>query len=131
MIEFWINEFDSIESQSIPYKLDVTNKILHLARGKKIKMENSIREFISTFAPKSQEDEEILNKMTALIINLCSVPNQVAVDGLKDLLNLEKLDVMQKVRLLVPIVENDLFESSFKSKLIQCLIKHKDKVKKI
>ena len=85
---------------------------------------------ICTFACKSQEESgEILQKMTALVINLCAAPNQSAVDILKDLLNLEKLGVDQKVQLLFPIVENDLFETSFKTKLVQCLIKHKNSVR--
>ena len=48
----------------------------------------------------------------------------------KDLLNLEEMGVEQKVQLLIPIVENELFETSFKVKLVQCLIKHKNKVRK-
>ena len=131
LLEFWMSEFESIEIQTIPHKLEVVSKILHLARGKKIKMENSVRQFICTFACKSQEESgEILQKMTALVINLCAAPNQSAVDILKDLLNLEKLGVDQKVQLLFPIVENDLFETSFKTKLVQCLIKHKNSVRK-
>ena len=48
--------------------------------------------------------------MTELITNLCSVPNQAALDGLKDLINLENINADQKVQLLVPLVENELFE---------------------
>ena len=128
MLEFWISEVNSIKSETIPHKLEVTSKILHLARGKEIKMENSIRQIICAFSNKSENDE-IRQKMTELITNLCSVPNQAAVDGLKDLINLEEINADQKVQLLVPIVENELFDGSFKSKLVQYLIKHKNQVR--
>ena len=79
LLEFWMSKSDIIEVQTIPHKLEVTSKILHLAKGKNIKIENSVRGFICTFAKKSQENEEILEKMTSLVINLCSVPNQSAI----------------------------------------------------
>ena len=82
-----------------------------------------LSEFPETRAAKAMQ------KMTELITNLCSVPNQAAIDGLKDLINLDGIDTDQKVKLLVPIVENELFESSFKSKLVQYIIKHKDQVR--
>ena len=128
MLEFWTSEVDSIKSETIPHKLEVTSKILHLARGKKIKMEEPVRQIICTFSNKSEHDE-IREKMTELITNLCSVPNQAALDGLKDLINLENINADQKVQLLVPLVENELFESNFKSKMVQYLIKHKNQVR--
>ena len=91
-------------------------------------MEESVRQIICTFSNKS-EHVEIREKMTELITNLCSVPNQAALDGLKDLINLENINADQKVQLLVPLVENELFESNFKSKMVQYLIKRKDQVR--
>lgn len=130
LIQNWIDSLDkSSKIESIPSKLEVANKMLQLCRGKKIA---SVEEKIASLICKIVQitsDEKTIEKMSSLVISLCSVSTNEAMKCLETVINHDKLSVEEKITILGPLRNLANFSTFFLGKMVIALIRHKDKVR--
>ena len=129
MLENFEAKADNIKEEHLAQILEIGNKALNLARGKKIKMEAEFCKFMIKLANILSEEEKYTEKMKNLMMNLCSVPSEVSFECLKFFMTHEKLELQAKLQILYPLVQSDVFEKSYLPKFVQILMKNRNQVR--
>ncbi len=121
LLDLWMLE-QHASAEVTAFKVEVVNKVLHLCRGKKVKMEAKFQEFIAKFAGACSDDK-VLASMSKLLKNYSSCPNQASVECMLVILKNGQLETGLKVALLEQFVQNEHFQQAFMGKFVQTLVK--------
>ena len=142
LIQKWITNVEHLSNaKSMATKFDVITKVLHLFRGKKIKMDQLLVDLICALVrkyssldlnnddltEKDQKDSDFISNLTLCVKELCSFPTSEAVECVEAFIK-ANIGLEEKITILSPMTQMDHFENFFQQNIVRSLMKHHDKV---
>ena len=135
LLQKWISNVEHLNAKSMAARFDVITKVLHLCRGKKLKMDALLPDLICALVKKysslkddetTEKDPEFISNLTQCVKELCSFPTSESVDCVEAFIK-ANIGLEEKFTILSPLTQMDHFDAYFKQNIVRSLMKH-DKV---
>ena len=136
LLQKWISNVDEHlkNAKSMAAKFDVITKVLHLCRGKKIKIDQLLVELICALVKKyssldftEKQDPDFISNLTQCVKEMCSFPTSEAVECVEAFIK-SNIGLEEKFTILNDLTKMDHFDNYFKQNIVRSLMKHPDKV---